>query len=117
MRMLRWICGFTKEDKIRNEHVRGSVKVASVTKKITYKMLVWYRHVKRRAEWHHVPRSMSDAPVPGKRRSGRQKTWWKVSCKRDMESMGLKEEDVLDRTILKNDTKKHSGDIHMMGRA
>ena len=36
-----------------------------------------------------------DAPVPGKRRRGRQKTRWKDSCKRDTESMGLKEEDVL----------------------
>ena len=35
MRMLRWMCGVTKKDKIRNEHVRGSVKVAPVTYKIT----------------------------------------------------------------------------------
>ena len=27
MRMLQWMCGVTKKDKIRNEHVRGSVKV------------------------------------------------------------------------------------------
>ena len=37
---------------------------------------------------------MLDAPVPGKKRRGRQKTRWKDSCKRDMESAGLKEEDV-----------------------
>ena len=30
MRMLRWMCGVTKKDKIRNEHVRGSVKVSSL---------------------------------------------------------------------------------------
>ena len=29
---------------------------------------------------------------------GRQKTRWKDSCKRDMESVGLKDEDVLDLT-------------------
>ena len=34
MRMLRWMCGVTKKSKTRNEHVRGSVKVAQVTKKI-----------------------------------------------------------------------------------
>ena len=35
MKMLRWMCGVTKKDNIRNVHVRGSVKVAPVTKKIT----------------------------------------------------------------------------------
>ena len=41
-------------------------------------------------------RRMLDAPVPGKRRRGRQKTRWKDLCKRDMESVELKE-DVSDR--------------------
>ena len=35
MRMVRWTCGVTKKDEIRNENVRGSVKVAPVTKNIT----------------------------------------------------------------------------------
>ena len=39
MRMLRWMCAVTKKDKIRNEHVKGSVKVAPVTRKITEKRL------------------------------------------------------------------------------
>ena len=34
-----------------------------------------------------------DVPVPGKRRRGRQKTRWKDLCKRDTESVGLKEEE------------------------
>ena len=50
MRMLRWMCGATKKDNIRNEHTRGSVKVAPVTKKITEKRLKWYGHVKGRDE-------------------------------------------------------------------
>ena len=37
MWMLRLIRGVTKIDNIRNTHVRGSVKVAPVTKKITEK--------------------------------------------------------------------------------
>ena len=62
MRMLRWMFGVTKKDKIRNDHVRGSVKVAPVTKKITEKMGKWYRHVKRREEGYGLGR-MVDAPV------------------------------------------------------
>ena len=47
MRMMRWICGVTKKDKIRNEHVRRSAKVEPVTNKITQKRLKWYGHVLR----------------------------------------------------------------------
>ena len=34
------------------------------------------------------------APVPGKRRREKQKTRWKDSCKRDLKSVGLNEEDI-----------------------
>ena len=51
-----------------------------------------------------------DARVPEKRRRGRQKIRWKDSCKRDIESAGLKEEDALDRTNSKRDIHNHSGD-------
>ena len=78
--MLRCMCGVTKIDKTRNEHVRGSVKVGPVTKKITEK----------RRDEGHIPRSMLDAPVPGKRRRGRPKTSWKDSCNRDKKGMGFK---------------------------
>ena len=49
--MLRWMCGGTKKYNTRNEHVRGSVKVAPVTKKITEKKVKWYGHVKRKDGW------------------------------------------------------------------
>ena len=45
MRMLRWMCGVTKKDKIRNEHIRGTTKVAQASRKITEKTeMVWARH-------------------------------------------------------------------------
>ena len=75
--------------------LRGSVKVAPMTSKITEERLKWYGHVKRRDEGHEL-RRMLEAPVPGKRRRGRQKTRWKDSCK--IESVVLKEEDALGRT-------------------
>ena len=70
------------------------------------KRLKWYGRVKRRDEGP-VLRRMLDAPVPGKRRRGRQETRWKDSCKRYMESVWLKMEDALDRTKRKNDIYNH----------
>ena len=57
-------------------------KVAPVRKKITEKRLKWYGDVKRREEGH-VLRRMLDAPAPGKKHRGRQKTRRKDACKRD----------------------------------
>ena len=34
MRMLRWLCGFTRLDKIRNEVIRDLVKVATIEDKM-----------------------------------------------------------------------------------
>ena len=112
--MLRWMYGVRNiksetKHKIRNEHLRGSVKVAPVTQKITEERLKWNGHVKRRDE----AKIILDAPVPGKRRSWRQNTRWKDSCKIYMESVRLKEEDVgmiLDRAKWKNDIQNNSGD-------
>ena len=81
--------------------------------KITEKGLKWDGHVRGGEE---VLRRMLDAPVPGKRRGGRQTTRWKDLCKRYMESAGLKEEDVLDRTKWKNDIHHHSGDPRWWGK-
>ena len=48
---------------------------------------------------------------------GRQKTWWKDSCKRDMERVGIKEKGVLDRTKWMHRIQNHSDDPQMMGTA
>ena len=49
-------------------------------------------------------RRMANTLVPGKRGSGRQKTMWKDLCNRDMESVGLKVEDVMDRSREEKDS-------------
>ena len=33
MKMLRWMCGATRHDKIRNERIRGTTKVSEISKK------------------------------------------------------------------------------------
>ena len=47
MRVLRWMCGVTRRDQIRNEHIRGTTRVVQASKKITEKRLKWYGHVRR----------------------------------------------------------------------
>ncbi|PHT79870.1 hypothetical protein T459_17922 [Capsicum annuum] len=48
MRMLRWLCGFTRADRIRNEIIREKVRVVSVEDKMWEVRLRWFAHVIRR---------------------------------------------------------------------
>ena len=48
MRMLRWMCGNTKRDKVRNEDIRTKIGVASIEEKMRENCLRWFGHVRRR---------------------------------------------------------------------
>ena len=101
MRMLRWMCGVTRKDKIRNEHIRGTTKVVQASRKITEIRLKWYGHVMRMEEDHVVRRVMTKA-IP--------KTRWNDVCKRDMQTVGLREGDEGDMDYWKETINNHSGD-------
>jgi hypothetical protein len=45
MRMLRWMCGKTREDRIRNDNIRVNVGVVSMVENMVETSLRWFRHV------------------------------------------------------------------------
>ena len=97
MKMLRWMCGVTKMDRIRNERIRGTTKVVEVSKKAQERRLMWYGHVVRREE-NHVLRRVSEIEVPGRRGRGRPKRRWMDVVNEDLREKRLTEDDALDRT-------------------
>ena len=114
MRMLRWMCGVTRKDKIRNEHIRGTTRVAQASKKITERRLIWYGHVMRR-DGEHILRKVLRADIPGKRKIGRPKTRWKDACQRDLKSTGLRAGEEKERAMWRRKIISHTG--YMMGKA
>ena len=96
MKMLRWMCGVTKMDKIRNERIRGTAKVEKISKKIQERRLQWYGHVGRREE-EYVGRRVMEMEVPGRRGRGRPKQRWMDNVREDMRDKQLSEDDVHDR--------------------
>jgi hypothetical protein len=47
MRMVRWICGHTRRDRIRNDDIRERLGVAPVEKLVQHR-LIWFGHMQRR---------------------------------------------------------------------
>ncbi|KAM3955544.1 uncharacterized protein ACR2FA_012596 [Aphomia sociella] len=97
MRMLRWAGGVTLKDKVRNEHIRGSFKVAQIADKVKESRLRWYGHILRREDDHVVKKCLTMAT--NKRGRGRPQTTWLTKVHKDMREMGLTEGDAKERSI------------------
>ena len=85
MRMLRWMRGVTKLDRIRNEIIRGTTKVGEISKKVQESRLKWYGHVLRREDEYVGKRVMETE----KRRRGRPKRRWLDTIGNDLSEKEL----------------------------
>lgn len=98
MRMLRWMCGHTRKDRLRNEVIREKVGVASIEEKMRENRLRWFGHVKRRsgdAPVRRIEEWRSNQIVKGR---GRPKMTWLRVIESDMRLLGIEESMTLDRS-------------------
>jgi hypothetical protein len=49
MRMLRWICGHTRRDRVWNDDIRERLGVAPVEEKLVHHRLRCFGHIQRRS--------------------------------------------------------------------
>ena len=91
--MLMFAMGVTRKNKIRNEHIRSTVKVERFGMKMREGRLRWYGHVMRRDQ-EYVGKKMMEMELPGKRKRGRPKRKFLDMVKEDMEEVGAKEMDI-----------------------
>ncbi|KAM3202650.1 hypothetical protein P3L10_030274 [Capsicum annuum] len=99
MRMLRWMCGLTRGDRVPNETIREKVSVTLVECKMREARLRWFGHVKRRGMDAPVRRCERLALDGFRRGRGRPKKYWGEVIRRDMEQLQLTEDMTLDRKV------------------
>ncbi|KAL5183942.1 LINE-1 retrotransposable element ORF2 protein [Glycine soja] len=98
MRMLRWMCGKTRQDKIRNEAIRERVGVAPIVEKMVENRLRWFGHVERRPVDSVVRRVDQMERRQTIRGRGRPKKTIREVIKKDLEINGLDRSMNSDRT-------------------
>ncbi|KAL5170118.1 Regulatory-associated protein of TOR 1 [Glycine soja] len=89
MRMLRWMCGKIRQDKIRNEAIRERVGVAPIVEKMVENRLRWFGHVERRPVDSVVRRVDQMERRQTIRGRGRPKKTIREVIKKDLEINGL----------------------------
>ena len=96
LKMVRWALEVTKKDKIRNENVIVTAKIAKLGDKLRNARQRWYGHVKRREEGY-LGKRMMEMAVPGRRKRGRPSRKWMDLDREDIQRVGAKEGDQVDR--------------------
>ncbi|XP_037772663.1 uncharacterized protein LOC119568275 [Penaeus monodon] len=91
-----WMVGVTKMDCIRNNYIRGSLKIIEISKNVQESRLPWYGL--RRNE-DHVGRQTMEMEIEGNRPRGRPETRWKDVVQKDMREKHLDEAEALDRAL------------------
>ena len=104
MRMLRWMCGYTRLDRIRNVVFRERLGVANIADKIREWRLRWFGHVKRRQATNPV-RSVENITIEGRRGRGRPKMTWEERIRHDLIELNLSEDMVEDRILWRSRIK------------
>jgi hypothetical protein len=84
MRMLRWICGHTRRDRIRNDDIRERLGVAPVEKKLVQHRLRWFGHMQRRPTETPIRNGIIRRTGNKKRGRERPNLTWEESMKRDL---------------------------------
>jgi len=101
MIILRWMCGFARLDRIRNEVIIEKAGVAPIEEKLRESRLRWFGHVKRRVENEPLRKCKAINLIHCRRGRGRPKVSWNEVIIGDLKCMGLTEDMAQDRKLLR----------------
>ena len=76
MRMLCWICGHTRMDRVRNDDILDHLGVVPIEEKLVHNRLRWFGHVQRRPLEAPVHCGVLSRDINVRRGTGRPKLTW-----------------------------------------
>lgn len=97
MCMLRWICGHTRNDHIRNDDIRGKLGVAPIEEKFVQHRLKWFGHIQRRPPEAPMRSGILRRIETTRRDRGRLKLTWEDVVRRDLKVWSISKDLDLDR--------------------
>jgi hypothetical protein len=95
--MLRWICGHTRRDRVRNDDIREKLRVTPVEEKLVQHRLRWFGHMQQRPTEVPIHNGVIRQTGNKKRARGRPNLIWEESMKRDLKDWCITKELALDR--------------------
>ncbi|RCV13281.1 hypothetical protein SETIT_2G334300v2 [Setaria italica] len=101
MRMLCWIYGHKRRDRVRNEDVHDRLGVAPIEEKLIQHQLRWFGHVQRRPPEAPVRSGTLRRDSNVKRGKGRSKLTWEEAIKGDLKGWNIPKDLALDRSAWK----------------
>ncbi|KIH67573.1 hypothetical protein ANCDUO_02095 [Ancylostoma duodenale] len=96
MKMLRWMGGVTRLDRICNQDIPQRFGAAPIMEKLCEARLRWYDHVLR-ADNDSICKIGFDLDVPGKRQKGRLKQRWMDTLHADLKVVRIHPDKAYDR--------------------
>jgi hypothetical protein len=84
IRMLRWICGHIRKNRIRNDDIRDKLGVASIQEKLVQHHLRWFDHIQRMPHEAPVRNDILSHSENTRRGRGRPRLTWDEAIKRDL---------------------------------
>jgi hypothetical protein len=101
MRMLCWICCYTRKDRIRNDDIRDKLGVTPIQEKLVQHHLRWFGHIQRRPPKVSVRSGILSRLENTRRERGRPRLTWEEAIKRYLKECNIPKEFVLDRSAWK----------------
>jgi hypothetical protein len=95
--VLRWICGNTRRDRVRNDDIRERLGMAPVEEQLVQHRLRWFGHIQRRPTEAPVRSGVIRQSGNEKRGRERPNLTWEESVKRDLKDWCITKELALDR--------------------